>query len=112
MTIATLLHPDDPSFAFDHDQLHRAMFAVTPPGQFSATPYLLDPIQDQTVPAGWWDVNHAQAHEDFAAAFPAITWPSTVEVAAINLETGPTLWWALSNWHLHTIANAMLKPNP
>jgi hypothetical protein len=107
MTIATLLNINDPNFAFDHDRLHRTMTAALPPG-FTA---LLDLIQAATVPAGWWNTNHAQAHADFASAFPAINWPSKVAIADINLSTGPTEWWALSNRTLHNIADTMLPPN-
>ena len=105
MSIATLLNLNDPNYAFDHDQMHRAMANATPPsGLFP----ILDPIQDINVPNGWWDVNHAQAHQDFASAFPAINWPSNVAITDVALSTGPSEWWALSNRTLHNLANTVL----
>jgi hypothetical protein len=110
MSIATLLHPNDPSFAFDHDQMHRNMYRSIPASVgFSGVPYQLDPLTDVSAPAGWWNSNHATAHRDFASAFPAITWPSFVSIADIDLSTGPTTWWAFANWQAHNLANQALS---
>ena len=109
MTIATLINPSDPSFAFDHEQIHRNMYTSIPASGFSALPYLLDPITDVQAPAGWWNTDHAQAHRDFASAFPAINWPSQVSIADIDLSNGPTEWWAFANWQAHNIANSVLR---
>jgi hypothetical protein len=113
MSTASLLNPlTDPSFDFDHDQMHRLMFISLPAGtQYSALPYQLDPVIGANVPAGWWNYNHAQAHGDFADAFPAITWPSNVDLVDLNLSEGSRAWWRLSNKQLHDIANTVLKPN-
>jgi hypothetical protein len=108
MSVASLLNPKGPSFAFDHDQLHQNMWSATPAGAYSAVPYLLDPIQGADIPSGWWNSNHAQAHSDFASAFPAITLPSTVAINDINLSQGPDEWWALSNKVAHDIATTAL----
>lgn len=111
MPIATLLNRNDPSFDFDHDQMHRQMFTAQPAGTArSALPALLDPSIGAAIPAGWWNFNHATAHSDFADAFPTITWPSVVNLVDLNLSEGAQEWWLLSNRLLHNIANTMLKP--
>lgn len=112
MSDASLLNQlADPNFDFDHDQMHRQMFTALPPGQYSANPYMLDPVIGVAIPAGWWNFNHATAHGDFADAFPAITWPSEVSLVDINLSTGSRAWWRLSNKLLHDIANTVLTPS-
>ncbi|HEX3524234.1 MAG TPA: hypothetical protein VHT52_19360 [Stellaceae bacterium] len=109
MSVASLLDPSGPSFAFDHMQIHQNMYQGTPASSgFSVLPYLLDPIGDVQVPAGWWNSDHAQAHSDFASAFPAIAWSSTVNINDINLSQGPDAWWALSNKIAHDLANTQL----
>lgn len=102
--------PNSPGFAFDHDQLHRTMAAAQ--GSSVATiNYLLDPLTDVSVPSGWWNSTHAQAHSDFATAFPGIYWPSQIAINDINLAQGPTQWWQFSNWQAHNLANQALTPS-
>ncbi|HEX3522857.1 MAG TPA: hypothetical protein VHT52_12305 [Stellaceae bacterium] len=109
MSIASLLDPSGPSFAFDHDQIHQNMWRSTPGSNgFSALPYQLYPFGDIQVPSGWWNSDHAQAHSDFASAFPAIAWSSAVNINDINLSQGPDAWWSLSNKIAHDLANTAL----
>ena len=109
MSAASLLNPSDPSFEFDHDQMHRQMFIGLPAGSAAtALPYQLDPIIGTDIPAGWWNFNHAQAHSDFADAFPALTWGSNIALVDINLSEGAQEFWALSNKLLHDLANRVL----
>jgi hypothetical protein len=110
LTIASLLDPSGPSFSFDHDQIHQNMYQGIPAAStaFSALPYMLYPFGDIQVAAGWWNSDHAQAHSDFASAFPAIAWSSAVNINDINLSQGPDAWWALSNKVAHNIATTVL----
>lgn len=105
MSVASLLNHNAPDYVFDHDQLHRTMIAAI--GTSSVPTAVLDPLLDGGVPGGWWDAIHAEAHRDFATAFPAIYWPSTVSISDIDLSTGPTEWWALNNKNLHDLANTV-----
>ena len=110
MSVASLLSPQSADFSFDHQQLHQNMYQATGLSTgWSAVPYLLDPIIGAEIPSGWWNSDHAQAHSDFASAFPAITLPSTVAINDINLSQGPDAWWALSNKVAHDIANTALS---
>jgi hypothetical protein len=109
VSVASLLNPKGPDFSFDHDQLHQNMWNALPAGAYSAVPYNLYPVVGAEIPAGWWNSDHAQAHSDFASAFPAITLPSTVAINDINLSQGPDEWWALSNKVAHDIANTALS---
>lgn len=109
MSAATLLNdPSDPNYAFDHDLMHRRMAYSVPGSYYPAFSFMLDPMQGTDVPAGDWDTAHAKAHSDFASKFPTIYWPSTVAINDINLDTGATNWWALSNKNLHDLANSVL----
>jgi hypothetical protein len=106
---ASLLNPGAAGFVFDHAQLHQNMYSAIPQSVgFSVVPYLLDPAIGVNIPAGTWNNNHAQAHADFASAFPAITLPSTVSINDINLTQGQDAWWAFSNKMAHDIANTVL----
>lgn len=88
------------------------MFTSLPAGSgVGANPALLDPVIAAAIPAGWWNFNHSQAHQDFANAFPAVYWPSTVSLADIDLMDGPTQWWGLSNKLLHDLAASLLPTN-
>ena len=106
MSIATLLNIADPTFSWEHDQMHRTMLAAE--GNSSALTAILDPITDIEVPAGSWNSDHAQAHADFATAFPAIYWPSTAPIVDINLAQGPTEFWAFQNKNLHDLSESTL----
>lgn len=107
MSIAALLNPADPAFAFDHDRLHREMFYATKGGT-GAVQYLLDPFSDINVEAGWWNTYHAQAHNDFASAHATIYWPSTVAISDLVQNQGAKEWWAFSNRHAHDLARQAL----
>lgn len=107
MSVATLLNPQDPWFAFDHDQMHRRMIgAQGSPGVFKTT--ILDPLSDPNVPAGFWNGDHSVAHANFASAFSAVYWPSTVHIVDISLTQETSPWWELSNKSLHDLANSVL----
>lgn len=72
---------------------------------------ILDPSADPTVPAGDWQTAHAQAHQDFADSFSAITWPSTALIADLTLTEGATEFWVFTNKTLHDLANTALAPS-
>lgn len=72
MPLATLLNPDDPIYAFEHMQQHRALFAVLSRlHHFSILPYLLDPTHDMEQPAWSWNKRHQQSHDDFNRDLPS-----------------------------------------
>jgi hypothetical protein len=101
VSVATLIKPDDPSFAFEHDQFHRQMLRAIPS---SAVTPILDPIIGANVPAGNWNTDHTRAHADFASAFPGIYWPSTAVLSDIDLGAEGTPFWAFTNRQLHDLA--------
>jgi hypothetical protein len=76
---------------------------------FSVLPYLIDPaFGDTTVPTGWGNTLHTQAHADFISLFPAPYGGSAVASLndiAVNPETNA--WWQFSNFQLHYIANQL-----
>jgi hypothetical protein len=108
MAASSLLDIDSPGFEFDHDQMHRRMNDALPPGSGLAFQWMLDPVVNPQIPAGWWNTNHAQAHANFATAFQRIYWPSAAPIVDINLAQGPTQFWAFQNWNLHNLANSVL----
>lgn len=108
MSIASLISPYNEGFTFDHDQLHRRMRAAQASGALTA---ILDPLQTVNLPAGPWNLNHAQLHQDFALAFPAILWPSTSAIADVDLVTGADEFWAFQNRNLHNMALTQLTPS-
>lgn len=72
MPLATLLNPDDPIYDFEHMMAHRQYFAVLSRlSNFSILPYLLDPAFETDMPAGAWNLNHQQAHNDFNRDLPS-----------------------------------------
>lgn len=103
-----MMNASDPSFAFDHNQLHYNMALALPAGSTSIFP-LLDPLSDIAVPSGYWNSDHAQLHSDFASEFQQIYWPSASAINDVNLAEGPMQWWAFSNWQLHNLAIGVLS---
>lgn len=111
MSVATLMNFQDPSFNFDHYNDHVNMLYAegVQAGSlnFSGLPYWIDPAYgDITVPTGWGNTLHTQAHADFISLFPAPYGGSGVanlNDVALNPETAA--WWQFSNFQLHYIAN-------
>ena len=109
MSIATLLNARDPAFDFEHRKAHETMLLKQAQASlnFAGLPYWIDPpMVDQSVPAGWGNSLHAQAHKDFIGLFPAPFGGSGV--ASLNdivLLPEPDPWWEFSNFQLHYTAS-------
>jgi hypothetical protein len=105
---STLLNPNDQWFNFDHQQAHQAMWLKEPNStNFSVLPYLIDPsFADTSVPAGWGNTLHAQAHADYIGLFPPPYGGSGLtSLNDVALAPEPSPWWQFSNFQLHYIAN-------
>jgi hypothetical protein len=127
MSQATLLNSADPMFTFEHMMQHRQYFPFLPDlSHFSALPYLLDPAQQQDIPAGPWHQKHQQAHDDFNASLPpfynynpadAPSLPFRIMQTNILVEGDKSsreswTWWTFTNHQEHFIANDAVLPLP
>lgn len=117
MTTATLLvRGDNPAFAFDHYMAHSQNYgAMFPLSRFSVLPYLLDPESDVSVPAGNWNLNHQQAHQDFLLTLPSYFGStltglpiSQVMVEANLNDPEQVEWWTFTNLIEHQMSGLSL----
>ena len=117
-SLMTMTTADDQVFAFEHAMNHRTWFgAMAPLTRFSVLPYLLDPMQNTNIPAGQWNLNHQQAHNDALT-----TLPSYYNAATYGLPIGHILvdtdlqnqdqlkWWEFQNLVEHQVATATVLP--
>jgi hypothetical protein len=136
MAVVTLLvKTDSTTFAFEHMMAHRTYFgAMTPLHQFSVLPYMLDPEIDTSIPAGSWNLNHQQAHNDLMGKMPAtygrfdfigdIGGTPSVQPDPQGLFVGQNMrdtdlsdqdeqtWWTFQNHMEHHVANGTILPIP
>lgn len=133
MPLATLLVLPDVDnqrwrdvWEFDHAFAHREYYAVMAPlTRFSALPYFIEPLPPPTPPfptdADDWNLNHQQAHNDFALALPAFYndssigfgIPNSQNLVDSNLNDPETrTWWTFANHQEHYIANNAILPLP
>lgn len=128
MSIATLLNvPADSAgqnaFAFEHAMAHRGVMAVMAPlNQWSAMPYFITPADWKARPANNWNLNHQQAHNDYASflpAYPSDTQPNIPSFMDQNILVDTNMadpvsktWWTFINHRDHFVANELILPLP
>lgn len=114
MTIATLLERgNNPAFSFDHYRSHVDFYGLMAPlSRFSVLPYLIDPESDISTPAGVWNLNHQQAHNDFLLTLPAYAGATTTGIPMSQVLVEPGLndpvqqtWWTFSNLIEHQMGS-------
>lgn len=125
MAISTLLNVPDGdagrnAFAFDHAMAHRDVMAIMAPlDQWSAMPYFIEPTDWKASPANDWNLDHQQAHNDYASYLPAysaasvagFTWQHILVDS--NLADQASLqWWTFLNHQDHFLANSIVLPLP
>jgi hypothetical protein len=120
MSLASLLNPDEPAFAWEHQMAHRTNLGVMSPlTRFSVIPYWLDPLANTEQPASAWHLDHQQAHND-----SALHLPSAYLGTAVGIELHANLvdydlsnpeqrqWWAFQNQLEHFVGNNAILPQP
>ena len=119
MTAATLMNLSDPWFSFDHAMSHRTYFGVMAPlTRFSVLPYLpLNPMLDESIPSGWFNLTHQHAHDDVFITLPTYYGSLTIGIPnnQILVETDlankeQALWWQFLNLTEHQIADSSILP--
>lgn len=119
MTVASLLERgNDPAFAFEHARSHSQFFGLMSPlTRFSVLPYLLDPESDVSTPAGEWNLNHQQAHNDFLLTLPSYFGatrtgiPISQVMVDVNLnDPEQRTWWEFTNLIEHQMGGQTSPP--
>lgn len=125
MSIATLLNvPADSAgqnaFAFEHAMAHREVMAVMAPlNQWSTMPYFITPADWKASPANDWNLNHQQAHNDYAsylpgyqtALDPGFTFQHILVDSNLS-DPASRQWWTFLNNQDHYLANEVVLPLP
>ena len=129
MTLVSLLTVNEghkAAFGFEHAMAHRNYLGqMAPLDRFSVIPYLLDPMQDLSIPGSSWHLDHQQAHNDALVSIPSYyqgpdgAAPTTVQTGLFigqnlrdyNLDNLDQLrWWTFTNHVEHYIANGVTLP--
>jgi len=121
MALVSLLTADDRMFNFEHAMAHRGLLGgMAPLDRFSATTYLLDPIQNTDIRGSLWHVNHQHLHDDFADVVLAHSAANAVPGVAINQilvdsdlsDERSRAWWIFANHREHFNAADLDPPMP
>jgi hypothetical protein len=118
------------TFAFEHAMAHRNYLGqMAPLTRFSVIPYLLDPMIDNpSIAASNWHLNHQQAHNDALTSIPSYyvnprtgeAWPEGETEVGLFIGTdlrdtdlnneGQRKWWLFLNHQEHYVANGVTLP--
>lgn len=102
MPLAVLLNPDDPLFAFEHDQQTRALVAATG----LLTSFVLDPTYDTNQPATKWHQDHQASHSTLLPLLGIP--PNEILIDSDLANTSDRTWWTFANHQEHFYANLAL----
>lgn len=108
------------AFSFEHAMAHREVMAVMAPlNQWSAMPYFIDPADWKASPADSWNLDHQQAHNDYASYLPAYSVALTpgftfqhILVDSNLADPASLTWWTFLNHQDHFLANNIVLPLP
>jgi hypothetical protein len=91
------------AFAHEHLMAHRALRAkLSPAKRAAALPLVLDPMQDENMPASNWHLNHQTAHNQVRGSIN-----SDQILRDSNLfDEEARLWWTFINHQEHMLLAA------
>lgn len=111
MAAVSLLTTDDRTFIFEHAMAHRGLLGgLAPLDRFSATTYLMDPIEGVDQPASPWHLNHQLLHDDFTNALPPGVASEQILVDTDLSNQRQRIWWEFANHQMHFFANQISPP--